>query len=84
MKLPDPELQQEGLFVFAGLMLAASSVPPWRNRHAPCPVDLKRCQACLRTRRFSVQVLGVSIAIYAVGGWFAFVQPWLSMPGIAA
>ena len=34
-------------------------------------------QACLRTRKASVRMLGVSIAIYAVGGWFAFVQPWL-------
>ena len=58
---------KETLFVFAGLMLAASSVLQWRNRHAPCPVDLRLRQACLRTRKFSVRMLGISIAIYAVG-----------------
>ena len=68
---------KEALFIFAGLMLAASAVLQWRNRHAPCPLDLKLRQACLRTRKYSVRMLGVSIAIYAVGGWFAFVQPWL-------
>ena len=68
---------KEGLFAFAGLMLAASGALQWRNRNAPCPVDLTLRQACLRTRTFSVRVLGLSIAIYAVGGWFAFVQPWL-------
>ena len=68
---------KEALFTFAGLMLAASAVLQLRNRHAPCPLDLKLRQACLRTRKYSVRMLGVSIAIYAVGGWFAFVQPWL-------
>jgi hypothetical protein len=68
---------KEPLFIVAGVMLAASAALQWRNRHAPCPVDLALRHACLRTRKFSARVLGVSIAIYAVGGWFAFVQPWL-------
>lgn len=68
---------KETLFIFAGLMLAGSAVLQWRNRHAPCPVDLRLRQACLRTRKFSVRMLGASVAIYAIGGWFAFLQPWL-------
>ena len=106
---------KEALFIFAGLMLAASSALQWHNRNAPCPVDLALRQACLHTRKFSVRMLGASIGneeprpkgrgikyqrshtahcrspcrrtpraagnipamIYAVGGWFAFVQPWL-------
>jgi hypothetical protein len=68
---------KETLFILAGLMLAASAALQWRNRHAPCPIDLTLRQACLRTRKFSARVMGASIAIYAVGGWFAFVQPWL-------
>ena len=72
---------KEALFIFAGLMLAASSTLQWRSRNAPCPVDLQLRQACLRTRKFSARVLGASVAIYAVGGWFAFVQPWLGMLG---
>ncbi len=33
--------------------------------------------ACLRTRRSAWRVWLVSVALYLVGGWFAFVQPWL-------
>jgi hypothetical protein len=59
-------------------MLAASGWLQWRNRTAPCPADPKLRNACLRTRKTSARVYGVSVAIYLVGGWFAFVQPALS------
>lgn len=68
---------KEGLFVFAGVMMAASGVLQWRNRSAPCPTDPALRDACLRTRKVSRVVYGVSVAFYLVGGWFAFVQPWL-------
>lgn len=65
------------VFVFAGLMLAASGVVQWRNRFAPCPVDPALRDACLHTRKTSVRIYLASLAVYAVGGWFAFVQPLL-------
>ena len=68
---------KEGLFAFAGVMMAASGVLQWRNRTAPCPTDPALRDACLRTRKVSRVVYGVSVAFYLVGGWFAFVQPWL-------
>lgn len=68
---------KEGLFIAAGLMLAASGGLQWRNRTAPCPTDPALRNACLRTRKASVRVYGISVLIYAVGGWFAFVQPAL-------
>jgi hypothetical protein len=68
---------KEGLFGFAGLMLAASGWLQWRNRMAPCPTDPALRSACLRTRKTSARVYGVSVAIYGVGGWFAFIQPAL-------
>ena len=69
---------KEAVFVFAGLMLSASGVLQWRNRHAPCPTDPALRDACLRTRKWSVRVYGVSVLLYLVGGWFAFVAPWLA------
>ena len=69
---------KEGLFTFAGVMMAASGVLQWRNRTAPCPTDPALRDACLRTRKVSRVVYGVSVAFYLVGGWFAFVQPLLS------
>jgi hypothetical protein len=64
---------KEGLFLFAGLMLAASGWLQWRNRFAPCPTDPALRNACLRTRRTAAWVYRASVAIYAIGGWFAFV-----------
>lgn len=67
-----------GLFVFAGLMMGASGLLQWRNRTAPCPTDPALRRACLRTRKVSTVVYGVSVAFYLIGGWFAFVVPLLA------
>jgi hypothetical protein len=64
------------VFAGAGLMLAAAGALQWVNRRAPCPIDPALRNACLRTRRWSVRVWAISVAIYAVGAWFAFVAPW--------
>ncbi len=66
------------LFAFAGVMLLASGGLQWRNRSAPGPIDPALRDACLRTRSAAAGLYGASVALYAVGGWFAFVQPWLS------
>jgi hypothetical protein len=66
-----------GLFVFAGLMLIGSGLPQWVNRSAPCPVDPALRNACLRTRRTSWRVYIASVALYLLGGWFAFILPLL-------
>jgi hypothetical protein len=66
------------IFAMAGLMMAGSSVLQWRNRYAPCPTDPALREACLRTRKVSFVVYLVSVALYALGAWFAFVQPWLT------
>ncbi|MET0334223.1 MAG: hypothetical protein ABW190_08110 [Rhizobacter sp.] len=66
------------LFVGAGLALLASGWLQWRNRSAPCPTDPALRSACLRTRKTSWRLYAFSLVVYAVGAWFAFVQPWLS------
>jgi len=66
------------VFGFAALMLAVAGALQWRQRHAPCPIDPSLRDACLRTRRTSRRVYAVSVALFAVGAWFAFVQPLLS------
>ena len=68
---------KEIVFAFAGLMLAASGVLQWRNRFAPCPADPTLRQTCMRVRKNSGRVYLGSVAIYLVGGWFAFIQPLL-------
>lgn len=68
---------KEVVFGMAGVMLTISGWLQWRGRFAPCPVDPAQRDACLRTRKTSQHVYWVSVVIYAVGGWFAFVQPLL-------
>lgn len=65
------------LFVFAGLAMVASGFLQWRNRSAPCPTDPTLRDACLSTRRTSWRLYLFSLVVYVVGGWFAFIQPWL-------
>ncbi len=69
---------KEGVFGFAGLMLAAGGALQWYNRTAPCPLDPALRRACLQTRQLSLRLYGASLALYVLGGWFAFVQPRLS------
>lgn len=65
------------VFGFAALMLGVAGALQWRQRHAPCPIDPSLRDACLRTRRTSRRVYAVSVVLFAVGAWFAFVQPLL-------
>ena len=69
---------KEGLFIFAGVMLSAGGLLQWRNRYAPCPIDPKLRDACLKTRKTSFTVYAVSVFFFATGGLFAFVLPWLN------
>ena len=68
---------KEWVFMAAGVMLAISGWLQWRERFAPCPVDPALRNACLRTRKTSSRIYLASMLVYAVGGWFAFVQPLL-------
>jgi hypothetical protein len=72
-------ISQHKAWVFgaAGLMLLASGALQWVNRNAPCPIDPKLRDACLRTRKLSARIYWFSVALYAIGGWFAFIQPLL-------
>jgi hypothetical protein len=58
-------------------MMLGSGMLQWRNRNAPCPTDPALRDACLRTRNVSFVVYAASVAVYLIGGWFAFVMPWL-------
>ena len=69
---------KEQLFGFAGLMMIGSGALQWRNRSAPCPIDPVLRDACLKTRKTASNLYAASVVLYLIGGWFAFIQPWLS------
>ena len=68
---------KEAVFGFAAVMLVGGGWLQWRARFAPCPIEPALRDVCLRARKTSQRVYLASVAIYAVGGWFAFVQPLL-------
>lgn len=64
-------------FTVAGLGLALGGYMQHRQRYAPCPADPGLAAACMRTRRISLVTYLASVALFATGGFFAFVLPWL-------
>ena len=65
------------VFGLAGAMLLLAGGMQWRARNAPCPADPGLAAVCTQTRKTSLRVYYVSVVIYAVGVWFAFVVPYL-------
>ncbi|MEO1658649.1 MAG: hypothetical protein AAFR65_13115 [Pseudomonadota bacterium] len=72
-------LSQYKVYVFlgAGVMLGVASYSRWRSRNDPCPIDPELARACTRMRVIGGAVLWVSVILYAVGGFFAFIAPRL-------
>jgi len=65
------------VFGVAGLLIFLSIGLQWIKRNAPCPVDPKAAQACMRLRRLSVYITGFAALIYITGVFFAFIAPKL-------
>lgn len=61
------------LFAVAGGLLLAAGVMRWSARNAPCPIDPAQARACMRLRRVGAWIYWLSVAIYGVGVFFAFV-----------
>jgi hypothetical protein len=64
------------IFTVAGAFLAINLV---LRMYAPrqCPSDPKLAEECTKTQRISLIILIASVALYLLGGFFAFVAPWL-------
>lgn len=60
-------------FGVAGALLLVAGYLRWRSRNAPCPADPELGRACGRARKISGVVYWMSVAIYAVGFFFAFI-----------
>ena len=70
---------KEGLFAAATAMLALAGFMQWRARTLPCPADPALAATCMRTRTMSLRIYAVSLAIFLIGGFFAFIAPLLSV-----
>ena len=66
-----------GVFIFAGIMLSISGLLQWQARSLPCPSDKALAELCNKTRVNSLRVYFFSVCIFLIGGFMAFVAPWL-------
>jgi hypothetical protein len=66
------------VFAMAFLLLAINGLLQWRNRNVACPIDFTRQQieTCARTRILALRIYSVSVVLFVIGLWFAFVQPY--------
>jgi hypothetical protein len=61
------------VFTIAGLLILITGVIQWKNRNAPCPTDPELAEACMKIRKVNKVVYYLSVALYAVGFFFAFI-----------
>jgi hypothetical protein len=65
------------VFSVAGAMLALAGYLQWRARFAPCPADPVLAAVCRKTRVNALRIYWLSVGIFMVGAFFAFVAPYL-------
>ena len=63
------------VFTIAGLMLTGNGLLMWINRNAPCPIDPKLRDACIKGRKASKIFYGISVLVYLIGFAFAYIAP---------
>jgi uncharacterized iron-regulated membrane protein len=64
------------VFGLAGAMLVIAGYLQWRARNSPCPADPALVAVCAKTRKNALRVYWLSVAIFAIGAFFAFVAPY--------
>ena len=65
------------VFSFSGLMLLIGGIAQWRSQQVACPIDPKLAEACKETKNWSLPVYIISVVLYLVGAFMAFVAPRL-------
>lgn len=63
------------VFIVSGAMLLLNGFIIWKNKDAPCPIDPKLRDACIKGRKFSRNIFFISLTVFLIGFFFAFVAP---------
>ena len=66
-----------GIFIFAGVMLSISGLLQWQAKSLPCPSDKALAELCNKTRVNSLRIYVFSVCVFLIGGFMAFIAPWL-------
>lgn len=64
------------VFGLAGAMLAIAGFFQWKARNAPCPADPVLAKVCSKARKNALMIYWVSVLIFVVGVFFAFIAPY--------
>jgi hypothetical protein len=65
------------VFAFSAAMLSLNGFILWKNKDAPCPIDPKLRDACISGRKTSRNLYFVSLGIFLIGFFFAYIAPIL-------
>ena len=64
------------IFIGAFIMLIISGIIQYFVRSLPCPTDKKLAINCIQTRKVSLIIYFVSLGIFSIGLFFAFILPF--------
>jgi hypothetical protein len=64
------------VFGLACAMLAIAGYLQWMTCNAPCPADPALAAICTKTRKNALLVYWISVVIFAIGAFFAFIAPY--------
>ena len=65
------------VFIFSALMLLMNGLILLKNKDALCPIGPKLRDACMNGRKTSLHIYFISLFIFAVGFFFAYIAPIL-------
>ncbi|MDG1445217.1 MAG: hypothetical protein P8Q15_02555, partial [Methylophilaceae bacterium] len=68
---------KEIVFGLAAMMLLLAGYLQWQARHAPCPAEPALAQVCIKTRKQALFIYWISVMIFLIGAFFAFIAPLL-------
>lgn len=61
------------VFIIAGILLVITGIMRYMSRNSPCPIDPVEAIACKRLRNISKYIYWISVFIYIIGFFFAFI-----------
>lgn len=63
------------VFGIAAIMLVIAGGAIYHARNLPCPIDPVQAKTCARARVWSKRIYYVSVALFTLGAFFAFLAP---------
>jgi hypothetical protein len=66
---------KNGLFLSGAFLLLAAGLLQWRAKRMSCPIDPGLNEACRETKGWSAPIYWLSVGIFGVGFFFAYIAP---------